>query len=78
MHFSFLVGIIGWRNSGIGYLGAQQGIELECLQVQKLCNVHTHTMGLSASSLHIESTKSLIHITLEYNVYFWTNHTMFS
>ena len=59
MRVSYLGEIIGWRNAGIGYLCAQQGLELEHLWVKKALQC-THTMGGSAPTLHREITDFLI------------------
>ena len=50
--FNYLGGVVGYRNAGIEELGAQKGLERERSRVR--------TMGVSAPSLHRESTDSLI------------------
>ena len=59
MCFSYLGGIVGQTNAGIGQLGALKGLERERSRVSKAF-VCTCTVGVSAPSLHRESTDYLI------------------
>ena len=64
MRSSYLWGIVGQRSGRIGHSRAEKGLKREYSRVKKAFQC-TRTMGVSAPSLHRESTDSLISFTVQ-------------